>query len=198
MRFERVTSPQHPLCKRAMALYADSFPPHEQRENASQLRILGDEAYRFNLVYDENTFVGLALCWRTERFIYLEHFCILPEVRSQRKQPDGCSSHRACRCCGLIAPPKAAEGRRFYKSPPETRACRKAVARGVKKKGLRPLHASQAFKRDFFDNLSGASCFRGSAAVLCLFYFRFLPIISRQAAGRGSSQITSSTSARLP
>ena len=65
MRFERLTSPQHPLYKRAMALYADSFPPHEQRENASQLRILGDEAYRFNLIYDENTFVGLALCWRT-------------------------------------------------------------------------------------------------------------------------------------
>ena len=82
MRFERLTSPQHPLYKRAMALYADSVPPHEQRENASQLRILGDEAYRFNLIYDENTFVGLALCWRTERFIYLEHFCILPELRS--------------------------------------------------------------------------------------------------------------------
>lgn len=32
MRFERLTSPQHPLYKRAMVLYADSFPPHEQRE----------------------------------------------------------------------------------------------------------------------------------------------------------------------
>lgn len=50
MRFERLTSPQHPLYKRAMVLYADSFPPHEQRENAPQLRILGDEAYRFNLI----------------------------------------------------------------------------------------------------------------------------------------------------
>lgn len=83
MRFERLTSPQHPLYKQAMALYGDSFPPHEQRENASQLRILSDEAYHFNLVYDENTFVGLALCWRTERFIYLEHFCILPELRNR-------------------------------------------------------------------------------------------------------------------
>ena len=54
----------------------------------------------------------------------------------------------------LVAPPKAAEGRRFYKSPPETRACRKAVARGVEMKGLRPLHASQELKRDFFDNLT--------------------------------------------
>ena len=58
------------------------------------------------------------------------------------------------RRCGLIAPPKAAEGRRFYKSPPETRACRKAVARGVEMKGLRPLHVSQELKRDFFDNLT--------------------------------------------
>ena len=47
------------------------------------------------------------------------------------------------RRCGLIAPPKAAEGRRFYKSPPETRACRKAAAWGVQMKGLRPIHASQ-------------------------------------------------------
>ena len=39
----------------------------------------------------------------------------------------------------LVAPPKAAKGRRFCKSPPETRACRKAVARGVKKEGAAPL-----------------------------------------------------------
>ena len=50
MRFERITDTQHEMYKRAMVLYADSFPLHEQRENASQLRILGDEAYRFHLI----------------------------------------------------------------------------------------------------------------------------------------------------
>ena len=34
----------------------------------------------------------------------------------------------------LIAPPQAAEGAQFCKLPPETRACRKAVARGVQGK----------------------------------------------------------------
>ena len=35
---------------------------------------------------------------------------------------------------GAIAPPQAAEGAQFCKLPPETRACRKAVARGVQGK----------------------------------------------------------------
>ncbi len=81
MRFERITDAGHPMYSAAMALYRESFPAHELRESASQERILHDRAYHFDLAYDGETFVGLALCWEPETFIYVEHLCILPALR---------------------------------------------------------------------------------------------------------------------
>jgi len=83
MRFERLTSAAHPVYGEAMALYRASFPFHEQREAASQASILSDAEYQFNLIYDDGRFVGLMLCWETPDFIYVEHFCILPEMRGK-------------------------------------------------------------------------------------------------------------------
>lgn len=84
LHFERVTNSTHPLYSKAIDLYRESFPLHEQREPASQAAILSNTAYHFTLVYDENTFVGLLLYWKQPRFIYIEHFCILPELRNHR------------------------------------------------------------------------------------------------------------------
>ena len=84
MRIERLTDKHHPMYPAALALYGSSFPHHEQREAASQEAILQDEEYCFGLLYDEDAFVGLALYWETETFLYLEHFCILPEKRNRR------------------------------------------------------------------------------------------------------------------
>ena len=49
MRTERITSAQHPLYAQAMEVYRNSFPSHEQREAASQERILHDSAYHFTV-----------------------------------------------------------------------------------------------------------------------------------------------------
>lgn len=84
MRFERLTSERHPLFSAAMNLYAASFPSHEQREPASQARILSDPEYHFELIMDGETFVGLILFWETDAFIYIEHFCICPELRNRQ------------------------------------------------------------------------------------------------------------------
>lgn len=83
MRFDRLTSPDDPRFARAMALYRASFPFHEQRKDASQAAILAEEDYHFRLIDDEDLFVGLLLCWDTPRFIYVEHFCIEPALRSR-------------------------------------------------------------------------------------------------------------------
>lgn len=48
------------------------------------MKILSDEEYYFSLIYDEAVFVGLVLYWETEDFIYVEHFCILPELRNKK------------------------------------------------------------------------------------------------------------------
>lgn len=83
MRFERITDTQHEMYKRAMVLYADSFPLHEQREAQSQASILGDSEYHFALAYDGETFVGEVLYWEWDGYIYVEHLCILPEMRNK-------------------------------------------------------------------------------------------------------------------
>ncbi len=84
MIFKRITDEEHTMYTRALQLYRISFPHHEQREAYSQKKILKDEEYNFSLIYDENIFIGLVLYWETENFIYIEHFCILPEMRNKQ------------------------------------------------------------------------------------------------------------------
>lgn len=83
MRFERITNTRHNMYEKAIELYNISFPEHERREEPSRERIISDAEYNFNLIYDGDEFVGILLCWETERFIYVEHFCILPEMRGR-------------------------------------------------------------------------------------------------------------------
>ena len=71
----------------AMELYGMSFPYSEQREPDSQARIMSDPEYHFELIYDEGRFVGEILSWENADFIYVEHFCMLPDVRGR-----GCGS----------------------------------------------------------------------------------------------------------
>lgn len=82
MRFERLMSTDSSLYDKGIELYSLSFPLHEQRESESQRQIMSHPDYHFNLIFNEDMFVGLMLCWETEDFIYVEHFCIFPELRN--------------------------------------------------------------------------------------------------------------------
>lgn len=84
MHFERLTNENHPLFNKALTLYDLSFPYFERRELKSQIQTLKDCDYRFDLIYDNDAFVGLILFWETEKFIYIEHFCIFPELRNKK------------------------------------------------------------------------------------------------------------------
>lgn len=83
MRFEEIRDIGHPIYSRALELYKISFPPNEQRMRRSQDSILTDAGYHFALIYDDADFVGIVLSWETEEFIYIEHFCMLPEMRGR-------------------------------------------------------------------------------------------------------------------
>lgn len=83
MEFRRITGAEHPLYEKAMELYAVSFPEHEQRLPESQRAILQNDAYHFDLILEENQWVGEILYWETADFIYVEHFCMRPQVRGQ-------------------------------------------------------------------------------------------------------------------
>ncbi|MDY4061559.1 MAG: GNAT family N-acetyltransferase [Candidatus Limiplasma sp.] len=84
MEFRRMTSAGHPDYAKAMALYRSSFPEHELREEASQEKIMGHPQYHFDGVYDGDCWAGLILYWETEKFLYVEHFCIFPELRGRK------------------------------------------------------------------------------------------------------------------
>ena len=71
MRFERLTDRRDGRYCAARALYAASFPYHEQRGDEAQAAALACADYRFELIYDGDAFVGLMLCWETESFIYV-------------------------------------------------------------------------------------------------------------------------------
>lgn len=66
-----------------MELYRASFPVYEQREEFCQKRVMNDREYHFNTIWDKDVFIGLILFWETEKFLYIEHFCILPEMRNK-------------------------------------------------------------------------------------------------------------------
>ena len=84
MHLERITFPEHPLFQQAMALYQLSFPPHEQREMPSQQAIMRHPAYHFDAICQDGMFIGEALSLKIGDFRYIEHFCILPEMRNKR------------------------------------------------------------------------------------------------------------------
>lgn len=83
MHFERLQNTGHRLYEPALALYRASFPAHELREPASQERILADGEYHFTLIHDGDAFAGLVLYWETADWIYVEHFCIQPQLRNR-------------------------------------------------------------------------------------------------------------------
>lgn len=84
MHFVRVTSAADSMYPAAMALYAQSFPAHEQRAAVSQAAVLHNAAYHFTLLFDGAAFVGILLYWDAGRFLYVEHFCICPELRGRQ------------------------------------------------------------------------------------------------------------------
>ena len=84
MEFERITTPAHPLYAEAIGLYEMSFPPHEQRESASQEEILSHPAYHFTAMCDGGALIGEALYWDIGEARYMEHLCVAPAARNRR------------------------------------------------------------------------------------------------------------------
>lgn len=84
MHFERLCGSQHALYGQAMELYGASFPLHEQRPALSQAAALRHPEYHFELIFEGPEWVGLLLCWHAAQFIYVEHFCIRPQLRGRQ------------------------------------------------------------------------------------------------------------------
>lgn len=73
----------HPLFSRAWELYESAFPPDERRTPHPQSKVMQRAAYRFEVVTDRDTFVGILLWWHFGDVRYVEHLATLPGLRGK-------------------------------------------------------------------------------------------------------------------
>ncbi len=84
MNITRLTSINNPYFNKAFALYEKSFPKEERRDKDKQIEILKNKNYHYDILTDNNKFIGIALFWETESFIFFEHLCIEEEHRNKK------------------------------------------------------------------------------------------------------------------
>ena len=81
MNLERIDA-AHPLFDASLALYETSFPPNERRTRDDHLRALQDADFVPLGAVEDGRLLADVFLWRTDGFVYLEHFAVQPELRS--------------------------------------------------------------------------------------------------------------------
>lgn len=81
MNLERIDA-AHPLFDASLALYETSFPPNERRTRGDHLRALQDADFVPLGAVEDGRLLADVFLWRTDGFVYLEHFAVQPELRS--------------------------------------------------------------------------------------------------------------------
>lgn len=77
----RLTDIKDSAFAEAWELYEKSFPIYEQRRIAQQEAVMSQPDYHFEVLYQGGRFAGIMLYWRQDKFVYLEHFAIVPSLR---------------------------------------------------------------------------------------------------------------------
>ncbi|MDR2911369.1 MAG: GNAT family N-acetyltransferase [Bacteroidales bacterium] len=83
MNFTRINSAEHALFMQAWQLYRKSFPPEERRRLNTQRKIMNHRQYHFELITDNNMFVGFILWWGFNDVRYIEHLATMPHLRGK-------------------------------------------------------------------------------------------------------------------
>ena len=83
MKYTRVKNTEHPLFSKAWNLYKKSFPPEERRQFRTQRKIMDNPLYHFEIIADNDEFIGFILWWNFENIRYIEHLAILPQLRGK-------------------------------------------------------------------------------------------------------------------
>ena len=81
MNFERIGA-AHPLFDASLTLYETSFPPNERRTRDDHLRALQDADFVPLGAVEDGRLLADIFLWKTDGFVYLEHFAVQPELRS--------------------------------------------------------------------------------------------------------------------
>ena len=83
MEYIKLTESSHPLFGKAWELYEQSFPLEERRPLSWQRTIMPHDNYRFELILQQDTLVGMLLWWDFEELRFIEHFATAPALRGR-------------------------------------------------------------------------------------------------------------------
>ncbi len=83
IRLQRITNPGNKFYQYMEKLITESFPPEEYRD-LDELRIYTEtkEIFHNNLIFNEDTSIGMISYWAFDKFYYIEHFAIDSKQRN--------------------------------------------------------------------------------------------------------------------
>jgi len=67
----------------AWVLYENSFPLEERRLLDSQAKIFKNDDYNFDIVIEDEQFIGFVLWWEFDNLRYIEHFATTEHLRNK-------------------------------------------------------------------------------------------------------------------
>lgn len=83
MEFIRLKSTQDNYFDKAWKLYNSSFPADEQRTENQQVNIIGHSSYHFEIIHENQQFLGFILWWKFENLCFIDHFATSPNFRNK-------------------------------------------------------------------------------------------------------------------
>ena len=85
LQLNKIKSQASPYWDSLVRVYHASFPIDEQRPIVSMTHLIGhDERFiAYTLTDEEGHFIGMLTTWHFKEFIYIEHFAIVPTLRSK-------------------------------------------------------------------------------------------------------------------
>lgn len=85
MRYIKVSDEDVMMFAVGNDLYEKAFPIYERRLKKDQIRALYNPEYYYATAFDDDgSFVGIVLYWKTETFVYIEHFAIAESLRGKQ------------------------------------------------------------------------------------------------------------------
>lgn len=83
LQIKAITPDDTALWDAFVSLYTESFPECERRPVVSVERLARESGkFRVNAIEKEGSFAGFITCWDLGEFTYVEHFAIVPSMRS--------------------------------------------------------------------------------------------------------------------
>lgn len=83
MQKYRIVDSNDPLYREFEAIYAVSFPVHEQRNEVQQAEAFADPRYFLETYGSEEQLAAFMAGWQFDGYIYIEHLAVSPQLRGR-------------------------------------------------------------------------------------------------------------------